>query len=180
MLQPGLTIRAPQDHSTDSPDNTLAIFNASHNLNKPNIASQVLSYGYSHFGWFNPSNPGSIRKADGTIDWGTFLWRQPQLIVAAAAAANRLSIFHLPIVMYTAMAILVTGLKNYDLSLTDDRRLCWHLIQATKNKSFLCRMASKVWYWKLYKDYGKDVGMRGVASRYYQAGHPFIKYWVSE
>jgi len=175
MQEPGLTVRAPGDRASDSPDNTLAILSAAQVLGVPSIAIEMLRYGRKHRGWFNPEKPGSIfHKNSYSIYWETFLWRQLQLLTATVAVAGKLRRHHLPLVMYTASIILITGLRNIPLSDTDARRGCWHLIQAMKRHSWLCKKASEVWYKKLYKDF--PTGMRGVAALYYEKGHPFQKY----
>ena len=82
-----------------------------------------------------------------------------------------MKVLELPLFLYTALVILVTGLRNIDKKDADGRRLCWHLIQATKDYSIMCNLASKVWYWKLYKDF--PGGMKEAVSCYYKKQHPF-------
>lgn len=104
------------------------------------------------------------------------LFRFPQLVYAYLLAKGVPSLLMLPLAKWSALVILYAGLRNLPQSDADARRLTWHLIQATKRKSLLCRLAAKVWYSKLYKDYPN--GMRGVAENYYRDNHPFIRYWV--
>lgn len=173
----GLLCRAPGDKGQEGPDDYYAVLSASQVLGIPEFASVILHYGYITKGWFNNENPGTIYRTDGkTINWEAFLWRQLQMWFAALCAARENRWYHLPLSIYSALVILYTGLRNLPKTDADSRRLCWHLIQATVPRSFLCRLASKVWYRKLYLDYPN--GMRGVAQQYYQDGHPFREYWV--
>lgn len=185
MLEPGLVARAPGAHDLDAPDNMLGILSAGKLLNSPAIPRQILWYGLKHFGWFNQENPGSIYGKDGTILWAAFLWRQYQLVAATVSASRLpwiLRLLFLPSYFYAALVIAYTGLKNIpnDQDM-DSRRLCWHLVQIVAPDSWMCRQASKVWYWKLHKDFPPsqwEQCMRGVAAKYYEEGHPFIRYWI--
>lgn len=179
-IVPGLTVRYPGDTTTDAPDNLYGILAASKVLKQPRVAEDFLAYGYRNFGFYNPSNPEHIKNKDGSIDWSMFQWRQLQLVFAAICASGRHSwwkIWNLPLAIYTALVIGISCIDEpYDNS--DPRRLAWLLIQATED-SFLCRLASKIWYKRLYKIYPK--GMNEVAGVYYQPSglnaNPFSKYW---
>lgn len=181
MRLPGLLVRSPADTSTDNgPDNMLGVLDASQRLNRPDIAQSILDYGYAHYGIFSGENPGSIYKSDNkSINWDGLLWRQLQLLAGALAAAKKLRWYHLPLTVYTALIILWTGLNNYALTDCDARRLTWHLVNIMAPSSLLCRLATKVWMWKLYKDF-PGLGMLGIAQQYYQNSHPFREYFVSE
>lgn len=180
-IVPGLTVRYPGDATPDAPDNLYAILAASKVLKSPRVAEDFLKYGKSNFGFYNPSNPGHIKNKDGSLDWSTFQWRQIQLIFAALCASNNQSwwkIWQLPLAIYTALVIAFSCV-GVDKQETDPRRLSWLLIQATES-SFLCRLAAKIWYNRLNKDYPN--GMPDVAAIYYQppglSSNPYAKYWA--
>lgn len=59
---------------------------------------------------------------------------------------------------------------------TSNLILTWMIVKGTK-KSLLCRIASLVWYRRLYKLYPN--GMQGVSAIYFGPTHPFTKYWIS-
>lgn len=103
------------------------------------------------------------------------LWRQPQLLYAYLLAYGIPSFLLSPLNIYTAI-IIATSCIGAPTSDTDSRRLSWHLIQATKKKSLICNLASKLWYARLHKAYAN--GMLGVAALYYQEQHPFKTYWI--
>jgi hypothetical protein len=166
----------------DAPDNLYAILAASKVLNKPEIALSFYIYGLKNFGFYNTSNPDHVRNKDGSLDWSFFQWRQFQMIFAALCASGIhkwWKIWHLPLALYTALVITVSCI-GAQLDDYDARRLSWALIQATKEDSFLCRLASKIWYRRLHKDYPN--GMRDIASGYYNphglTENPFAKYWI--
>lgn len=102
------------------------------------------------------------------------LWRQPQLLYAYLLAKGVPSIFLSPLNWYTAI-VIATSCIGRPTTDTDSRRLSWHLIQATKRKSLLCKLASYTWYKRLHKDYAN--GMLGVAALYYADNHPFTRWW---
>jgi len=107
------------------------------------------------------------------------LWRQPQLLFAALIADGYPSLFLPPLNLIAALVIATSDMFT-DPTNTDARRLSWHLIQATKDHSILCKLASLIWYARLHKDYGSD-GMKGVAAIYYNPkgldSNPYSKYW---
>lgn len=110
----------------------------------------------------------------------TILYDVVALFVIGIAAR----IWVLPSAIWSALVILYAGLRNYPTDgYGDERRLAWLLVQIMKPHSILCWLASKVWYWKLHKDYPESntyPGMRGVAYHYYAPNgvHPFSLYWV--
>lgn len=182
-IMPGLTVRYPGSTDLDAPDNIYGILAASKVLNKPQVAASILAYGVSNFGFFNTSNPGHIKNKDGSWNWPAFQWRQPQQIFAAACASNTYKwwkFWYYPVELVTALIIATScyNTPNFD---TDARRLSWLLVQTVKDSSWLCSLASKIWYKRLYKDYG-SAGMAAVAGIYYQpqgpGNNPFSKYWV--
>jgi hypothetical protein len=180
MLLPGLLARYPGYKDQDSVDNMVGVLAASKVLNKPEVAESIFQYGLRHLGFFNTEIPGDFEGNSGKINWASMLWRQPQLIFAALCASGRQKwwkIYQLPLAIYTALVIAVGG-KNEPINSTDPRRLNWLLSQAVNN-SLLCRLASKVFFNRCYKDYNVTENfMREVAARYYQLGHPFVRYWI--
>lgn len=174
MQQPGLLWRSPNDYSQDGPDNMIAVLAASKVLGVPDIAQSILSWGLSHKGCFNNVDVDKFT-------WQACLFRQPQLIYAALCAANKVRWWHAPLALWSAITIAIAGF-NSDVNLdTDARRLSWFLSLATQD-SWLCRQATKIWKWKLLKDYpGQQLGnpgkgLEGVRRIYFQKDHPFIIY----
>lgn len=173
MKEPGLTVRAPGDLAIDAPDNIVAILAAAKVLNRPSVAKDMLDYGIKHKGFYDP-NPSS------SINWSSFQWRQIQLVFAMLCASNSYKWYKFwqwPLMIYTALVILVSCI-NTPTGDTDSRRLCWSLIHAVANDSFLCKLATKVWWNRLLVDYGTE-GYRVVCNIYYQDNHPFRRYAVN-
>lgn len=169
---PGLVARAPGDRGFEAPDDYYGVFAACVVLEHKTLGNQILEWGRSHFGSYNTNEPKKW-----TFD--SWLFRQPQLAAAAYCAGSTTIPLHIrPLLWYTA-AVIATSCMGVDPSNADARRLCWLLIQAVTPYSWLCRMASKLWFKRLYKTYGPE-GMRAVAARYYSAGHPFITYFITE
>ena len=169
MPIPGLTVRFPGDKALDAPDNLYSILAASKILNKPQVADDILLYGITHYGFYNPTDK---------FQWAAFQWRQPQLLFAMLCASNNYKwykFFQWPLAVHTALTILVSC-YNTPKGDTDPRRLSWLLIQTVKNDSWLCKVASYFWYKRLYNVYTN--GMKDVASIYYKDNHPFTRYWV--
>lgn len=129
------------------------------------MARRIVLYGLEHLGNMNNVSPKNW-------SWTAFLGRQPQL-TAAFLWASKISI-PAPLRIYVAASIIASAF-NKDLGV-DSWRLSWLLVQIAKRHSWICRQASKLWYRRLYKKFPN--GMKDVASVYYQAGHPFSKYWV--
>jgi hypothetical protein len=173
MKEPGLTVRSPGDLEIDAPDNIVAILGASKVLNKPSVAQDMLTYGLKNKGFYEP-NPKE------KINWASFQFRQLQLLFAMYCASNNYKWYKFwlwPLMFYTTLVILVSCI-NTPVNDTDSRRLCWSLIHAVSKDSFLCRMASKIWWNRLRNDYG-DEGYRAVCLIYYQDNHPFRRYAVN-
>lgn len=182
MLSPGITIRFPGDNSIDAPDNIYGILAASKVLDKPEVAQSILKYGLSNFGFYNTTNPNHIKNADGTWNWPSLQWRQFQEIFAMYTASGNYKWYKFwlwPIMIYTGF-VIATSCINTATSDTDSRRLAWLLIQATQEDSWFCRMMAKIWFKRLYSDYGA-AGMKAVAAIYYlpQNNNPYAKYWVT-
>lgn len=172
-VKPGLLSRAPNDPDQEGPDDYYGVICASKVLNRPDVAESIYRFGMKHVGVFNNENPGKF-------SWSALLWRQPQLLFATLVAANRwkwYKFYMWPLAFWTALVIL-TSCINVEKNRTDERILSWLLIKTVSEDSFLCRLASKVWYNRLYQDYG-SAGMKEVANIYFQMGHPFVRYWVN-
>lgn len=172
MIEPGLVARAPGDRGDEAPDDYHGLFAGITVLGLKELGKEVLSYGLKHKGSFNPREPNKWTPE-------SFLFRQPQLLAMAYCATGDIPFYARPLLWYSAL-IIVTGCLGTPPSDSDARRLGWHLIQAVKGFSWLCRQAEKVWTSRLFKDYPD--GMRGVAKIYYSPGppeHPFRKYFLT-
>lgn len=180
MVETGLLGRAPGAlGEQDGPDNQYAVLAACKVLGLQQLAENIYKYGMNHYGFFNSECPGTFRNKAGKINWRAFLWRQPQMVAAAISASGNFSrwkLWQLPFYIVAAVTIATSGISA-PLNDSDTRRLCWSLIQSVTPDSFICRLAAKLWYNRLYKQYG-PYGMREVAERYYQQSHPFKHYWV--
>ena len=155
----------------EGPDDYLGLAAALHEINNDRskaIARSVVTYAIEHIGDMNNPDPGHFA-------WGAFLGRQPQL-GAVFLWASGLPVGPL-VRFYCAMSILLSC-KGLPANSTDPRRLSWLLIQVAASKSWICKLASIVWYRRLYGVY--PTGMKGVAQIYYQSGHPFSKYWIDK
>lgn len=178
----GLPSRYMYDNRQCPPDDLYAIFAAAKILDCPGIAQEILEHGIRHWGFYNNSNPNSI-KTDGKISWKSFLWRQPQLLYANLCAANkthRLNIFQWPLAIYSAGTIAISCM-NLKPGESDAPRLNWLLIEATRYDSWLCNLASKIWWKRMRKFYGVETNREAIrknASIYYGEEHPFTKYWI--
>lgn len=126
----------------------------------------------------------------GVWTWDSFLIRQPQLLCAMISAAYpgwsilqiAIRLLCFPLYLYTAI-IVATACLGVDTGDADARRLSWHLQRTVRGTSALCWLASKLWYRRLYKDYG-PIGMRAVAAIYYKGlpdgtPHPFATSWIN-
>lgn len=169
----GLVARAPGDQGDTDPDDYHGIFAACVVLGIPDLGKEILNWGLSHKGSFNPQSP---------LTWSgaSCLFRMPQLLAAAYCAAGGIPFYAWPL-MGIAAAIIATSCRNAPTGDADSRRLSWLLIQALSPYSWTVRQAAKIWYKRLYNDYPD--GMLGVARVYYSAGppeHPFRKYWVTQ
>lgn len=102
--------------------------------------------------------------------------RFPQLVYAYGLNRGIPSLLMFPLSIISAFIIAFSGFSTA-INNADARRLNWDLWQATKRKSLLNDLAGKFWHWHQSKLYGTNEVMRAVAAVYYQAGHPFIKYW---
>lgn len=178
----GMLCRVPvgQDDGQEQVDDYYGTLNGCKQMGNTTIPRQYLVAMIKNLGFMDNVNPGSHSN------WKSFMLRQPQLVGAMIAAAfpswwNPLHILirmlFSPFLYVAALTLLISCI-NAPASDTDARRLSWHLMQTTKGVSLMCWLASKVWLSRLYKDFPD--GMIGVAKLYYQAGHPFAKYWITE
>ena len=182
----GMLCRVPigQHDGQEQVDDYYGVLNGCVKLGNTEIPRKFVLAMIRFFGFMDNENPGKI-------DFNSWMLRQPQLMACMASAAfpSWLNPLHIllrslvaPAYWYAAIVIALSCMGT-DPSNTDARRLAWHLIGATENKSLLCWIASKIWLKRLYKDYGAD-GMKAVAAIYYQpkgaGANPFAKYWVTE
>lgn len=111
------------------------------------------------------------------------LLRMPQLYFTSLCASKSVKWYkpwQWPLHVISAV-IIALSCMNTDTNNTDARRLSWLLIQATKPYSFLCSLASKIWFKRLHKDYAN--GLKDVYGIYYYPqglnNNPYSK-WVIE
>lgn len=106
-------------------------------------------------------------------------YRQPQLYFAMLAVAGRLSRFnpiHIALAIWTALVIIEAGWNKPSTEDQDARRLSYLLIRLVETRSFLCKLASKIWWQRLKKDYGYE-GLRLVYTRYFlNPNHPIARW----
>ena len=178
----GMLCRVPigQDDGQEQVDDYYGVLNGCKQLKITSIPRRFLKAIFKYKGSMNNESPG-------TFQWDAFMPRQLQLMAAMISAAFPswwnpihvlIRIFFWHLYLYTAI-IIATSCIGTDPSSTDPRRLSWHLVQTVSSHSLLCRLASYIWYWRLYKDYG-PLGMQAVAKLYYQDNHPFQRYWVTK
>lgn len=166
------------DNGQEGPDDYYGVLDACKTLGNTDIPRKFLKAVVKYLGFLNNNQPG-VKTGS------SFLIRQPQLVAAMIAAAfpswkNPIHVLtrlaFLPWFAYAAVCIAIAGWADHT-SDADARRLSWHLIQTMKPVSLLAKLASKIWYNRLYSQYGAT-GMKSVADIYYQQGHPFQAYWV--
>lgn len=169
MVAPGLLARAPNDRGNASPDDYYGIAGACSQLGITTIHNEVINFGISHFGSFNPENPEK---------WTTssFLWRQLPLVASQFAAARR-GRYNPFVWCLNAIAAIViaTSCIGVDPGKTDERKLSYLLIQAMTPVSVLCRLASILWKRRAVKDYGPEF-MKAIYGIYFGNEHPLAKY----
>lgn len=183
MPSPGLLSRAPGDVDQEGPDDYIGLAAAlgeiqtlpggdiptdTCKMTARTIARSVVLYGIEHLGDMNNEKPGHW-------SWGAWLARQPQLTACYLWASG------LPVgfVLQTIVALIILfSCKGTPADQADPRRLGWLLVQIAAPRSLLCRLASKLWYARLYALYPN--GMKDIAAMYYEKGHPFAQYWVDQ
>lgn len=168
LVKPGLLKRSPDNtRDQEAPDDYYGYLAGCHFTGNTHLALDVLHHGWANFGSFDNVNPGKF-------SFKTMLWRQPQLMAMTYAAADK----RVPVLLaIIAAAVIATSCSKRPPSDTDGRRLSWLLLSVMREKSWLCKQASKIWMKRLYKDYNGR-GMKAVAELYYGKDHPFSKYWV--
>lgn len=106
------------------------------------------------------------------------LWRFPQLVYAYCLMRGIPSLLMFPLALINA-AIIGLSCIGIKPSSADPRRLNWLLLQATKRKSLMARIAGVFWFYRQKKVYNVTSNvMRSVAAYYYKDNHPFISYWI--
>jgi hypothetical protein len=155
----------------EGPDDYLGVLVAAYITVCPDVAEDIIDYGWKHFGFFNNEQPGTFTHKDGRFNWSAFLARRLELVCLAYWVAQKRPI--LPLVIYTALYIFFNS-RNTDLMDASPRFIGWMLIQVAKQKSWLCKLATKIWERRLMKDY--KAGMKTVSAVYFGAEHPFTKY----
>lgn len=163
----GLLVRGPGWNETD-PDDYYGFCAGVVATGETTLAEAVLTYGWLRFGSFNGADPTKWTP-------GTFLWRQPQMVFALYAAANRRTAWLWPLEIITALIIALSCISATSTN-QDEWRISWLLIQATKNFSWLCKAASWFWYKRIFRVFGHG-GLAVPYSHYYEEGHPFVKYF---
>lgn len=169
----GILHRYPDDSNPDlSPDNYLGFLHYCTMAGNPGreLAERLYRFGKANWGAYS-------------VPWSKegFIWRQPQLLCAALAASDRLSMWKFwqwPLVLYTALVIAVAGMRADPIGDQDTRRLSWHLLHVM-SKSRLCRFAAKIWWKRLKKQYGIE-GMSLVFARYFSHTHPFARFCIND
>lgn len=176
----GMLCRVPvgQDDGLEGPDDYYAVLNGCKQLENVTIPRKLLWATIRYLGFLNNVKPGQETRP-------SFLVRQLQIVAAMISASfpSYFNPFHwiirllaFPLFFISAIVIFISCI-DAPASDSDSRRLSWHLIQTVKPISIVCKLASLPWYHRLYNTYGVS-GMRGVAARYYEINHPFIKWWV--
>jgi len=118
----------------------------------------------------NPDNHYGVLSVGFVLKLPSACWH-PALIYM-----NELNKGNLFIRILSPLIALIIAMSNLfdEPEETSNRLLTWTLIQGVKNKSVLCNLAGKIWYWRINKLYAD--GLRGLASIYYEQGHPFVRY----
>jgi hypothetical protein len=171
MTRPGCLSRAPDDQGQEAPDDYIGVLGCCHFLGITSIPRSIFIYGLKHLGNFN-------NKSAWTFTGESFLWRMPQLIFLSYLGTGFWFLYPLmiPLAFYTAL-VIASSCMNTPISDSNARHLAWFLVIGTQ-KSFLCRLASKIWWKRLRKHYG-DEGLRAVDKIYFK-DHPFIRYQINK
>lgn len=165
---PGCLQRSPVNNiMLEAPDDYYGYYAALAALKLKDLGNLSWDYGVKHYGSFNNVEPGKFT-------FKSMFWRQPQLLAMAKVAAGKSP--GLLLSLYSAI-IIGTGNMVTQIENTDSRRLAWLLIKTLAPVSTLCRLASKLWFKRLYKDYG-PTGMQAVRKIYYGINHPFTFYSI--
>lgn len=183
----GLLNRVPRGQSDgqEQADDYYGVLDACVHLDDTSIPRKLLWATFNHFGFLNnvPNNPNNADN---------FLIKQPALLTSMISAAfpklyNPLHLLirlvYFPLYVLTAIVIAI-ACYNIPITETDPRRLSWHVLQINSKVSLLCKIASLIWYKRLYANYGLD-GMKAVAQIYYapqniKPNNPWATYWVTK
>ena len=167
-----------QSDGQEGPDDYYGVLDACMALGNIGIPRKFLRAVLKYKGSLDNVSPGKWQ-------WQAVLIRQPQLLASMVAASfptwNPLHVLirvlAMPLFLIAAF-VLLASCVGVPKDQADPRRLGWHLLQVVSKVSLMCKLASRLWYGRLRKDYG-NAEMQGVAYIYYERGHPFVKYWVS-
>ena len=79
--------------------------------------------------------------------------------------------------LFSPLAAIVIALSNIneDPGSTSNKLLTWTEIKGLNASSTLCRLAGKIWTWRMKKIYGTT---QQIALIYFGSDHPFVKYWI--
>lgn len=169
-----------QDDGQEGPDDYYGVLNGCKQMRNTVIPRQLLTGAIKDKGSLDNEAPGKWQ-------WVSFLIRQPQLLACMIAASFpswknplhiAIRILCYPLWVITAIIIAISCWGT-DPSSTDPRRLSWHVWQCCAPVSGLVWLASRLWLNRLKGAYG-PTGMQAVAAIYYQKGHPFAKYWITD
>jgi len=74
------------------------------------------------------------------------------------------------------LVAIIIALSNMSEGITEtsNKMLTWTLIQGTQ-RSFLCRLAGRIWYYRMRKEYDGDIAW--IPRIYFEKDHPFVKYF---
>lgn len=75
------------------------------------------------------------------------------------------------------IAASIIALSNIfeDKTSTGDKMLTWVIIRGLESKSILCKIAGKIWTYRMKRIYGGSTA--AIPGIYFGPNHPFVKYW---
>lgn len=163
LVQPGLIQRTPTYTEQEGPDDYIGYL-AALKIANPELAMDVIKYGFKNFGSFNNTTPGKWT-------FNSFLWRQPQLLAHAYYAAGKRPNFLLRLIWLVTVAL--AGM-NVPVGQTDERILPWLLVKTWNGQGYFSKLAVSIWTKRLFKDYTN--GMQDVFKIYFGPDHPLTQY----
>jgi hypothetical protein len=97
---------------------------------------------------------------------------QPVIMYAWLASRN-IRAYHL----FSLVAACIIALSNINepSSSTSNKMLTWVLIKGLSKKSLLCKLAGKIWTYRMTKIYGST---KAIAETYFGPSHPFVANWA--